>query len=495
MNPNQYDVLVVGSGLGSLTTACLLAKDGLSVAVLEQNYLPGGCTSSYWRKGFVFESGATTLVGLDENMPLNYLLKTLEIELPATRLDLPMKVHFSDGKSLNRYENLQNWISEAERIFGVKNQRPFWEFCYQISRFVWRTSLRQKYFPPSNFQDILQAVKNISLEQIKFARYALISMQNLLKKFELDKNQKFVQFVDEQLLITAQNTSSEVNILFGATALCYTNYGNYYLNGGLINLVKPLIDFLEKNDGKLFLRYPVQKIEQQNENYAITCRLRGNKVEKLTAKYLVSGIPINNLVEVLEESDFHEKYRSKLMPSEKLNGAFQMGIGFQPHRKYKSIHHQIHLESPLPEIESNSIFLSLNHPEDTSRTDKKNLAVASVSTHVSHPESRPILDKNNLENVILETLEKHDLVLRKNVVYQHSSAPKSWEKWTYRKFGAVGGYPQYFQIKPWQMPDARAGNGLYLCGDTVYPGQGIPGVTLGGIIAYEKLKADKLEET
>jgi phytoene dehydrogenase-like protein len=69
--------------------------------------------------------------------------------------------------------------------------------------------------------------------------------------------------------------------------------------------------------------------------------------------------------------------------------------------------------------------------------------------------------------------------------------PSSWENWIYRKYGFVGGYPQYFNIKPWQMLDARLdGKGAYICGDTTYPGQGIPGAALSGIIAFEKIMRD-----
>jgi phytoene dehydrogenase-like protein len=47
------------------------------------------------------------------------------------------------------------------------------------------------------------------------------------------------------------------------------------------------------------------------------------------------------------------------------------------------------------------------------------------------------------------------------------------------------------KIKPWQMLDARLDHHkAYMVGDTVYPGQGIPGVTLSGIIAAEKLLRD-----
>jgi phytoene dehydrogenase-like protein len=105
----HFDVGIIGSGMGSLTAAALLAKRGLKVHIAEQNYLPGGCTSSYWRKGFIFETGATTIVGLDDSMPLKYVLDQIEISIPMRRLALPMQVHLGDT-TINKYENLDEWI-------------------------------------------------------------------------------------------------------------------------------------------------------------------------------------------------------------------------------------------------------------------------------------------------------------------------------------------------------------------------------------------------
>lgn len=67
----QTEIVIIGSGMGSLSAAAYLASEGKKVTIVEQNYLPGGCTSSYFRKGFIFESGATTLVGIDKGMPLD----------------------------------------------------------------------------------------------------------------------------------------------------------------------------------------------------------------------------------------------------------------------------------------------------------------------------------------------------------------------------------------------------------------------------------------
>ena len=489
MEEKKFDVCVVGSGMGALTTACLLARDGKKVAVLEQNWIPGGCTSSYWRKGFVFECGATTLVGLDPSMPLHHLLQEIGIEIPTRELSLPMKVWMKNHQAISRFKNLDEWITEAERVFGSKNQRPFWEFCKKISDFVWETSLQQTHFPPTRLNDLWQSTKRANFKQLKFAGYAFMSMDRLLKKYGLLDNQEFVDFVNEQLLITAQNHIHEVNALFGATALCYTNYGNHYVDGGLINLVNPLVNYLEQKGSQLFLRTEVQQIERNEKEYIISTKKQG----KFSAEFVVSGIPINNTVRLFGEEITH-KYQNQVLSSKSLNSAFQMGIGFKrspENLPTDCIHHQIHLEEPLPQVGAASIFLSLNHPEDTTRTDEANHSVASISTHIPDPENNIIADKKEVEAAIIDKLATLGFLRKSDIVYQHSSTPKSWQKWTGREWGFVGGYPQFMRIKPWQMLDARLDHQkAYICGDTTYPGQGIPGVVLSGIVAYEKLKSD-----
>lgn len=52
-----YDAIVIGSGLGGLTTAALLAKAGKRVLVLERHYTAGGFTHSFRRKGFEWDVG------------------------------------------------------------------------------------------------------------------------------------------------------------------------------------------------------------------------------------------------------------------------------------------------------------------------------------------------------------------------------------------------------------------------------------------------------
>ena len=476
-------IIIIGAGMAGLTAGALLAEQGKKVTILEKNWLPGGCSSSYPRKHYIFESGATTLVGLDKNMPLRYVLDKTGIQFPAEKLEIPMKVYLQNGTEITRFQDINEWIAEAERVFGAKNQRPFWEKCLDISQAVWKISLQQTTFPPSSFRDLWGLVRNFRPFQLLYARYAFMSVQQLLEKYELDKNADFQAFVNEQLLITAQNTVAQVNMLFGATALCYTNFDNYYVPGGLLNMVQPFVEYISQKGGQVKLRTEVQKVFPQKKGYLVQTPTQNYLCDKV-----LFAIPINDALAIFENDAVKAKFQSKIFTSEQVNGAFTMGAVFHRKKDFPCIHHQIHLEKPLIYTGSHSIFVSTSRSNDLLRC-KENEIVINISTHVPDPAHTFITDKSLIEAEIFEILEKRTLFYRKDLIFHHASTPKSWQKWTSRKWGFVGGYPQYLHIKPWQMIDARLdGKGAFICGDSTYPGQGIPGVVLSGIVAVEKMK-------
>ncbi len=480
------DVIVIGAGVAGLTAAALLAKNGKKVCVLEQNWLPGGCASSYPRHGFTFEAGATTLVGLDKDMPLQWFLSHTGIKIETLRLSTPMQVHLPDGEVLTRYENLQTWIVEAERVFGAQGQRGFWEECHRLSQSVWRTSLRQRRFPPTSVGDLWSLAAKAELSQLRMLPHVFETTEDLMGKHGLATNDRFRAFVDAQLLISAQNNAKEVNALFGATALCYTNYGNYYVPGGMLNLVQPIVDYIEQAHGQVRLRQRVTHVESLANGYAVHI----HKQPTLHCKQLISAIPLNNTLPMMDAAT-QARCQAHLMPADKLWSAFTMGIAFQKKTDFPAIHHQILLMEPLPEIAAHSIFVSLSHPDDRLRC-QPGQCVAAISTHIGQPQLQSVHDKPSLEARVIEILEEKGFLNRADILYQHSSTQKAWEKWTGRAYGFVGGYPQYRAIKPWQMKDARLdGKSAYICGDSTYPGQGIPGACLSGIIAVEKLEADQ----
>lgn len=54
---NGVDAVVIGSGIGGLTTAALLSMRGKRVVVFEQHDVAGGCTHTFLDRGFEFDTG------------------------------------------------------------------------------------------------------------------------------------------------------------------------------------------------------------------------------------------------------------------------------------------------------------------------------------------------------------------------------------------------------------------------------------------------------
>ena len=75
----QYDVVIIGTGIGGLVCGCYLVKSGLKVLIIEQHNKPGGYCTSFERGGFKFDVGAHYLVGAKRGS-LGKIFKELEGE-------------------------------------------------------------------------------------------------------------------------------------------------------------------------------------------------------------------------------------------------------------------------------------------------------------------------------------------------------------------------------------------------------------------------------
>jgi len=62
---DRYDAIVIGSGLGGLTTAGLLARAGKSVLIVERHDRPGGYAHAFRRRGYRFDSAVHLVSGCE----------------------------------------------------------------------------------------------------------------------------------------------------------------------------------------------------------------------------------------------------------------------------------------------------------------------------------------------------------------------------------------------------------------------------------------------
>ncbi|MGB3571668.1 MAG: NAD(P)-binding protein, partial [Phormidesmis sp.] len=119
-------VVVVGAGIGGLTAAALLAHRGYEVKVFDQAIVPGGCASTFKRRGFTFDVGATQVAGLEPGGIHHQIFKELEIDLPEASECDPACAVFLPGEQtpINVWRDPQRWQAERERQFP--GSAPLW---------------------------------------------------------------------------------------------------------------------------------------------------------------------------------------------------------------------------------------------------------------------------------------------------------------------------------------------------------------------------------
>jgi phytoene dehydrogenase-like protein len=75
----RYDAIVIGSGIGGLVGAALLASGGLKTLVIEKHETPGGYLSSFSRKGFIFDSVVDCISGVEPGGVIHRALELLGV--------------------------------------------------------------------------------------------------------------------------------------------------------------------------------------------------------------------------------------------------------------------------------------------------------------------------------------------------------------------------------------------------------------------------------
>jgi phytoene dehydrogenase-like protein len=85
----KYDVIVVGAGLGGLIAGAKLAKEGKSVLLVEQHDRPGGCATTFNRKGFTMEVGLHEMDGLHASDMKWRIFRDLGVDTKVQFLRVP----------------------------------------------------------------------------------------------------------------------------------------------------------------------------------------------------------------------------------------------------------------------------------------------------------------------------------------------------------------------------------------------------------------------
>lgn len=152
---NEYDVIIVGAGIGGLTCGCYLVKAGLKVLIVEQHNKPGGYCTSFKRKGFTFDATTHYIGSFRENGILRIIYNELELKtgVDIVRFDPSNIIMFPEFKIQIRTD-MEATISELQDNFKHEAEN-----IDKFFKFIWNSEFTSLYLhlKDQTFKDLLDS--------------------------------------------------------------------------------------------------------------------------------------------------------------------------------------------------------------------------------------------------------------------------------------------------------------------------------------------------
>ena len=488
------DAVVVGAGIAGLTAAALLARAGLRVELLEAHHQSGGCAGTFRRGPYTFDVGATQVAGLEAGGLHQRLFHHLGVEPPgATPLDPGCSVWLEGERDpIRLWRDPQRWAEERQRQFPGSER--FWGLCAALHRANWAFNQRDPILPPRSPWDLGTLVGALGAAQLASGLLIGASVLDLLRLCGCAGDGRLRRFLDLQLRLYSQEPAERTAALYGATVLAMAQapLGLWHLEGSMQALSDRLEQALRQAGGRLLLRHRVGRLEPpatSNAPWTVTGHDRRGRPFLKQCRDVICTTAVQALPSLLGES-LPAGYRRRLTGLGDPSGALVF-YGALP-RSRLSEGHPLHLqlEGPQP----GSLFVSLSAEGDGRAPAGEATVVASVFTparpwfQLEEPayQARKAEARHGIEAGLIQLLD----LPADPFLHAELATPRAFHHWTGRPFGFVGGLGQAPErFGPFGLASRSPLPGLWICGDSIHPGEGTAGVSQSALMACRQLLA------
>jgi prolycopene isomerase len=493
MSDKTYDAIVIGSGMGGLTAAALLTKNGMKILLLEKEKQVGGYVVSFKKDHFIFDATGAFVGGCQEDGELYQILKAIgaheEVEfipIQHIRNIYPgFEVHLHQGGFNSYWEALLNLFPEEEK--GLKTYLSLVKRIGNEVKFYSEMTLIKRVLFPFYFRNLIRfhrTTHKAILDDLFRGREIKMALHTL----------------------PATEPPSRLSFLFVSTLISKALMeGVFYPKGGMGRISEAIAKAFLRSGGEILLQTEVNRILIKNR------RVQGvqTKDEKtLYSPLVISDINPNILVKMLP-SEFQKPFLKKMQHWEYSLSCFilyiatdldvkEMGLPYFTYLRFLSDLEEEDRMLRRGEVPKNPTMMvsipTLLDPSLAPAGQHLMKVLVNVPYHYRErwgkgdPETYQHTKEEFSQKILLQLESKLVPDLNKHLLFHEASTPLTLERYTGNEWGAMYGLastPQ--QIGNFRPPHRTSIPGLFQVGHYTRPAHGIVGASLSGLFAVRAI--------
>lgn len=458
----DFDVIVIGSGIGGLISAGILAFKGLKTLVIDRNNTPGGYLASFKREGFVFDSAVDCISGVAPGGLIHKVLDSLGVseDIGFIKLD-PVRVSIFPDIEVIVDADVNSYIERLSTLFPRESGKI-------RKLFETASSVFNETMLATNMLISRRLELNNTPSQI--LKLMAISYEDLLDEYFDDPGLKAI--LSDRCPFIGLPPSKVSAFSMIAMIMSYFNFGAYRSLGGFQRLADVLVHGIYKNGGIVILRNGAKRIllDEHDNYYGVRC----DNDEEYTSRYIISNADFNyTFINLLGG-----KYAAI---AEEMNT--NIGISTSFFIVYAGIKGEVNIHSSVgcfPSYDIENLFNPAVSFTDgstigitTATLEDKFRAPAGSHTVVLHEMIEPSnrhLNKTYCTDIILKRAEKIIPDIKEKLVVLDSASPQTLQRYTGNFKGSAFGWRQVAGIKNVQRHGIK---NLYIAGHWSDMGGGV----------------------
>lgn len=488
----KYDVVIIGSGLGGLVSANILAREGYKVCVLEKNNQFGGNLQTFVRDKSIFDTGVHYIGGLEKGQNLYKYFTYLDImkDLKLKKMDLEYdKITFdNDDVEYAHVQGFDNFkasllarFPDEEKAIDTYLQK-IKDTCNSFPLYNLKTG--KNYYEDAELLSLNTREYINSITTNKKLR-AVLSGSNILYAGRGDKTPFYVH---------ALSVSSYM-------------YSSYRCINGGGQIAKLLIRRLKEHNGEFYKYQEVTSLNYEVDKLVSVSTKKGNVIK---GDIFISNIEPISALKMIKGGSVRKSYIKRIDNIESIISAFCVYIVFKP-KSFKYLNYNYYHFKDISNIWTTQDYSSDTWPESymislstKKQTDEwaENMTVITymnfdevkkwehtfntVADENERGDDYEIFKQEKIEKVLIE-LEKKFPNIRETIQSVHTSTPLSYRDYIGVKRGSIYGYVKDSNnpLKAFLSPKTKIKN-LFFTGQNLNM-HGILGVTISGVVTCSEI--------